>query len=194
MPFKLSVTIGACADVGTPRFLRLRYVRARKQFGSEHTAAISATFWYHSFRTRGTATSPRHPRRTVSVPGIRVRHAMWWWAGLHVLIHLKRTASPLRLTRIVTRTRSTTVLNQNWGEGVSADTICGSDKTWSTAHAATAIRALFPDRVDSRFGDMHWPPRSADLSICDLFLRRYLKSRVVWRKAWKTAKKSNESL
>ncbi|CAI6353807.1 unnamed protein product [Macrosiphum euphorbiae] len=30
----------------------------------------------------------------------------------------------------------------------------------------------------SRFGDMHWPPRLPDLTVCDFFLWGYLKSRV----------------
>jgi len=49
--------------------------------------------------------------------------------------------------------------------------------TANTARASMeAIRALF--RVVSRFGDIHWPPRSPGLSICDIFLWGYLKSRV----------------
>ena len=31
-------------------------------------------------------------------------------------------------------------------------------------------------------GDVHWPPRSPDLSICDFFLWGYLKSRVYIKK------------
>lgn len=52
----------------------------------------------------------------------------------------------------------------------------------ATAHTARAsmdvIRPLFPGRVISRFGDVHCPPRSPDLSICDFFLWGYLKARV----------------
>lgn len=52
----------------------------------------------------------------------------------------------------------------------------------ATAHTARAtmnvIRPLFPGRLISRFGDVHWPPRSPDLSICDFFLWGHLKARV----------------
>jgi hypothetical protein len=52
----------------------------------------------------------------------------------------------------------------------------------ATAHTArpsmTVLRRLFPYRLISRFGDVPWPPRSPDLSICDFFLWGYLKSRV----------------
>lgn len=52
----------------------------------------------------------------------------------------------------------------------------------ATAHTARAsmdvIRAAFPNRVISRFGDVSWPPRSPDLSMCDFYLWGYLKSRV----------------
>jgi hypothetical protein len=56
----------------------------------------------------------------------------------------------------------------------------------ATAHTARAsmdvIRRLFPNRLVSRFGDIAWPPRSPDLSMCDYFLWGYLKSRVYERK------------
>lgn len=52
----------------------------------------------------------------------------------------------------------------------------------ATAHTARAsmnvIRPLFPDRLISKFGDIHWPPRSPDLSMCDFFLWGHLKARV----------------
>lgn len=52
----------------------------------------------------------------------------------------------------------------------------------ATAHTArvsmAAVRQMFPNRVISRFGDLHWPPRSPDLSMCDFFLWGYLKSLV----------------
>ena len=52
----------------------------------------------------------------------------------------------------------------------------------ATAHTArasmTAVRAAFPNHVISRFGDLPWPPRSPDLSMCDFYLGRFLKSRV----------------
>jgi len=40
------------------------------------------------------------------------------------------------------------------------------------------LREMFPGRLISRFGDMHWPPRSPDLTVCYFFLWGYLKSRV----------------
>uniref|UniRef100_A0A1B6CQC5 Tc1-like transposase DDE domain-containing protein n=2 Tax=Clastoptera arizonana TaxID=38151 RepID=A0A1B6CQC5_9HEMI len=52
----------------------------------------------------------------------------------------------------------------------------------ATAHTArvsmAAVRQIFPNRVISRFGYLHWPPRSPDLSMCDFFLWGFLKSRV----------------
>ena len=39
-----------------------------------------------------------------------------------------------------------------------------------------------PGHLISRFGDVPWPPRSPDLSKCDFFLWRYLKSRVYTHK------------
>lgn len=43
----------------------------------------------------------------------------------------------------------------------------------ATAHTATAsmktVPAAFPNHVISRFGDLQWPPRSPDLSMCDFF-------------------------
>lgn len=48
-----------------------------------------------------------------------------------------------------------------------------------TARASMAVlRQLFPHRLISRFGDIFWPPRSPDLSVCDFFLWGYLKLRV----------------
>ena len=56
--------------------------------------------------------------------------------------------------------------------------------TAHTARAAMAVvRVMFPDRLISRFGDIPWPPRSPDLSMCVFFfLWGYLKSRVYERK------------
>ena len=65
----------------------------------------------------------------------------------------------------------------------------GIDKTsmWfqqdgATTHTArasmTAVRGAFPNRVISRFGDLPWPPRSPDLSMCDFYLWGFLISRV----------------
>ena len=42
----------------------------------------------------------------------------------------------------------------------------------------TAVRAAFPNHVISPFGDLPWPPRSLDLSMCDFYLWGFLKSRV----------------
>ena len=46
----------------------------------------------------------------------------------------------------------------------------------------TIVRNMFPRHLISRFGDVPWPPRSPDLSKCDFFLWRYLKSRVYTHK------------
>ena len=40
------------------------------------------------------------------------------------------------------------------------------------------VRNMFLGHLISRFGDMPWPPRSPDLSSCDIFLWGYLKLRV----------------
>ena len=42
----------------------------------------------------------------------------------------------------------------------------------------TAVRAAFPNYVISRFGDLPWPPRSPDLSMCNFYLWGFLKSLV----------------
>ena len=56
----------------------------------------------------------------------------------------------------------------------------------ATAHTARAsmqvLCDIFPQHLISRFGDIHWPPRSPDLSICDYFLWGYLKSKVYLNK------------
>ncbi|XP_046687079.1 uncharacterized protein LOC124372712 [Homalodisca vitripennis] len=56
----------------------------------------------------------------------------------------------------------------------------------ATAHTANVVinslRRKFRGRVISRFGDIAWPPRSPDLSICDFFLWGLLKSRVYTNK------------
>ena len=55
----------------------------------------------------------------------------------------------------------------------------------ATSHTSRAsmgvLHPLFPNRLISRFGDVAWPPRSPDLSMCDYFLWGYLKSRVYKR-------------
>mgnify|MGYP003623301927 CR=1 FL=1 len=52
----------------------------------------------------------------------------------------------------------------------------------ATAHTArismNALRRLFPGHLISRLGDVPWPPRSPDLSMCDFFLWGFLKERV----------------
>lgn len=56
----------------------------------------------------------------------------------------------------------------------------------ATAHTANAVmdflRAKFRGRVISRNGDIAWPARSPDLSVCDFFLWGYLKSKVYMNK------------
>jgi len=57
--------------------------------------------------------------------------------------------------------------------------------TAHTARAAKAVmRAMFPDHLISRCGDVPWPPQSPNLSMCDFFLWGYLKSRVYEGKPW----------
>ncbi|KAJ4428288.1 hypothetical protein ANN_24306 [Periplaneta americana] len=52
----------------------------------------------------------------------------------------------------------------------------------ATSHTARismdAVNALFPGRVISRKGDVAWPPRSPDLTVCDFFLWGHLKTKV----------------
>ncbi|KAJ4428890.1 hypothetical protein ANN_25883 [Periplaneta americana] len=52
----------------------------------------------------------------------------------------------------------------------------------ATSHTARllmeAVRQLFGWRFKSRNGDIPWPARSPDLSVCDFFLSRQLKSNV----------------
>ncbi|CAB3258594.1 unnamed protein product [Arctia plantaginis] len=52
----------------------------------------------------------------------------------------------------------------------------------ATAHTARAttdiLKTAFPGRLISRFGDLHWPARSPDLTVPDFFLWGFLKSRV----------------
>ena len=52
----------------------------------------------------------------------------------------------------------------------------------ATSHTArlsmTTLRANFPGHLISRFGDIHWPSRSPDLTPVDFFLWGYLKDRV----------------
>ena len=52
----------------------------------------------------------------------------------------------------------------------------------ATSHTAQVVmvklRQMFPACLVSRKGDVEWPPRSPDLSICDFFLWGYLKEKV----------------
>ena len=52
----------------------------------------------------------------------------------------------------------------------------------ATSHSARlsmgALRTLFGNHIISRNGDIVWPPRSPDLSVCDYFLWGFLKHRV----------------
>ncbi|XP_031357888.1 uncharacterized protein LOC116181640 [Photinus pyralis] len=56
----------------------------------------------------------------------------------------------------------------------------------ATAHTARAslhvLREIFPERLVSLRGDVGWPARSPDLSICDYFLWGYLKEKVFKRR------------
>jgi len=51
-----------------------------------------------------------------------------------------------------------------------------------TAHTAqnslVVSRQMFPTRLVSNKGDGGWPTRSPDLSMCDVFLRGYVKEKV----------------
>ncbi|XP_035210744.1 uncharacterized protein LOC118185035 [Stegodyphus dumicola] len=55
-------------------------------------------------------------------------------------------------------------------------------KDGATSHTARqsmeAVRQLFGRLIISRNGDIEWPARSPDLSVCDFFLWRYLKGKV----------------
>jgi len=50
----------------------------------------------------------------------------------------------------------------------------------ATSHTAkiaiNILRPLFPGRLISRYGDIEWPPRSPDLSVCDFYLWGHLNS------------------
>lgn len=52
----------------------------------------------------------------------------------------------------------------------------------ATAHTARVsiarLQELFPAAVISRNGDVPWPARSPDLTVCDFWLWGYLKSKV----------------
>lgn len=52
----------------------------------------------------------------------------------------------------------------------------------ATCHTARetliVLREFFPNRINSRFGDKNWPPRSCDLTPLDFWLWGHLKSQV----------------
>ena len=52
----------------------------------------------------------------------------------------------------------------------------------ATSHTAResmrTVNDMFPGRIMSRNGNVNWPPRSPDLSVCDFFLWGYLKQKV----------------
>jgi hypothetical protein len=51
--------------------------------------------------------------------------------------------------------------------------------TVHTVRASMAVvREMFPGHVISLRGDLPWPARSPDLSVCDYFLWDYLKTKV----------------
>ena len=56
----------------------------------------------------------------------------------------------------------------------------------ATAHTArnslTILRRMFPERLVSLRGNLGWPARSPDLSICDFFLWGSLKEKVFKRR------------
>ena len=41
------------------------------------------------------------------------------------------------------------------------------------------LQGQFPDRLMSKRGDWPWPPRSPDLTVCDIFLWGYLKHQIM---------------
>ncbi|KAF0773203.1 Uncharacterized protein FWK35_00001108 [Aphis craccivora] len=44
-----------------------------------------------------------------------------------------------------------------------------------------AIQQIFGNRIISKTGDIHWPPQSPNLSVCDFFLWGYLNSKSMHR-------------
>lgn len=67
----------------------------------------------------------------------------------------------------------------------------------ATAHTARMsmkrVQEMFPRRAISRFGDVHWPARSPDLSVCDFFLWGHLKDRV-YRSKPRTTEELKQSI
>ena len=67
----------------------------------------------------------------------------------------------------------------------------------ATAHTTQSVLAYlketFPGKVISKSGNVQWPPRSPDLSLCDFFLWGHLKAQV-YRKPVKTLKQLKERI
>jgi hypothetical protein len=67
----------------------------------------------------------------------------------------------------------------------------------TTAHTAEVnmdlLRAMFGNRILSRFAQIQWPPRSTDLSAPDLFLCGHLKDRL-YRTNTRTIEELKESI
>ncbi|KAJ4441530.1 hypothetical protein ANN_11386 [Periplaneta americana] len=59
---------------------------------------------------------------------------------------------------------------------------CSAFWDGTTSHTAgismEAVNALYPSHVISRKGNIAWPPRSPDLTVCDFFLWGHLKTKV----------------
>ena len=70
----------------------------------------------------------------------------------------------------------------SYDETVFPSDVCGFNRMGrrptQLEHQWTLFSPLFPGRLISRFGDIHWPPRSPDLSMCDYFLWGHLKAHV----------------
>jgi hypothetical protein len=64
------------------------------------------------------------------------------------------------------------------GSHVQLAALRNRDLELQPRQSMAAVRELFGNRVISRFGDIPWPPKSPDLSVCDFFLWGYLKNRV----------------
>ncbi|VVC30080.1 Hypothetical protein CINCED_3A023815 [Cinara cedri] len=92
----------------------------------------------------------------------------------------------------------TTTVNSNSHVNVIDNFLVGeltkfpqTEKLWfqqdgATSHRArvsiNAIQQIFGNNAISKNDDIHWPPRSPDLSVCGFFLWGYLKSKVYAQK------------
>ena len=74
------------------------------------------------------------------------------------------------------------MLVDGYNNAVSVATRYGALERTTSRASMEVVRQMFPGHVISRFGDVHWPSRLPDLSICDFFLWGYLKSRVYIKK------------